>query len=285
MTAHAVPDYVIVGHVLKDKVDDGYLLGGTVSFAGGVVHALGVPLGVVSAADRDGRELATRMLPDAEFRWADSAETTIYHNIYNPDGRVQYCLALADLLTVDDFPEDWASAPIVHLGPLTGEVPPEMVDRLGSDTLLGVTPQGWLRRRLADGRIERKEWDSYQTVLRRADVLIFSEQDPATEEECQRYLNAAKVAVVTRAEHGAEVHAAGTVTHVPTYPASEVDPTGAGDGFCGAFLVEYLRTGSPVEAGRFASAAASLLVEGPGIEGVGDEERIRERMAGPTREG
>jgi len=279
-----VPDYVIVGHIIKDKVDDGYLLGGTVSFAGGVVHALGVPLGVVSAADADGRDLAARMLPNAEFRWVESAETTIYHNIYKPDGRVQYCLALADMLSPEDIPDDWCAAPIVHLGPLTGEVPPEMVDRLSDDTLVGVTPQGWLRRRLADGRIEAKEWDSYQAVLRRADVLVFSEHDPTTEAECQRYLDASKVSVVTRAKYGAEVHAGGTITHIPTYPANEVDPTGAGDGFCGAFLVEYRRTGSAIEACRFASAAASLLVEGPGIEGAAGEDRIRERMAGPTRE-
>ena len=69
-----------------------------------------------------------------------------------------------------------------------------------------------------------------------------------------------------------------------TNPANEVDPTGAGDGFCGAFLVEYHRTGSAVDACRFASAAASLLVEGPGVEGAVGEDRIRARMAGPTRE-
>lgn len=283
MTTPAVPDYVIVGHIIKDKVDDGYLLGGTVSFAGAVVRALGVSLGVVSAADAEGRALATRQLPDADFRWVESAESTIYHNIYNPDGRVQYCLALADPLTIGDFPDAWRAAPIVHLGPLTGEVPPDIVDHLADDTLVGVTPQGWLRRRLADGLIEPREWESYETVLRRADVLIFSEHDPNSDEECRRYLDAAKIAVVTRGDRGAEVHTAGSLTHVPTYPAREVDPTGAGDGFCGAFLVEYRRTGSPVEACRFASAAASLLVEGAGVEGAAGEDRIRARMAGPTR--
>ncbi len=285
MTHSPAPDYVIVGHIIRDKVPDGYLLGGTVSFAGAVVQALGVSLGVVSAADAHGRALASRLLRAAEFRWVESAESTIYHNIYKPEGRVQYCLALADLLTADDFPEPWLAAPIIHLGPLTGEVPPDLVDHLGDDSLVGVTPQGWLRRRLADGLIQAKEWDSYETVLRRADVLIFSEHDPNSDDECRRYLHAAKLAIVTRGDQGAEVHTAGSVTHVPTYPACEVDPTGAGDGFCGAFLVEYRRTGSPIDACRFASAAASLLVEGPGVEGAATEDRIRERMAGPTREG
>ncbi len=284
MADPATPDYVIVGHIIRDKVDDGYLLGGTVSFAGAVVRALDVSLGVVSSADADGRTLATRQLPGTDFRWVESAESTIYHNIYKPEGRIQYCLALADPLTVHDIPPPWLAAPIVHLGPLTGEISPDIVHHLGSDSLVGVTPQGWLRRRLADGLIQPKEWDDYQTVLDRADVLIFSEHDPGSDEECQRYLDAAKLAIVTRGDQGAEIHAAGSVTHVPTYPASEIDPTGAGDGFCGAFLVEYRRTGSAVDACRFANAAGSLIVEGPGVQGAAGEDRIRARMAGPTRE-
>ena len=282
MTISAVPDYVIVGHIIKDKVADGYLLGGTVSFAGAVVQALGASLGIVSAADADGRALALQQFPGAEFSWVKSEETTVYENIYGPSGRVQYCLALADKLTTADFPEEWRSASIVHLGPLTSEVSPDIVACLSNDSLVGVTPQGWLRRRLDNGLIEPREWDSYQTVLERSDVLIFSENDPGSAEECRRYLGAAKLAVVTRGAQGADVHTAGSVTHIPPYPAREVDPTGAGDGFCGAFLIEYHRTGSAIDACRFASAAASFLIEDIGVNGAVRECQIRERMAGPT---
>ena len=284
MTRSTVPDYVIVGHIIKDKVPGGYLLGGTVSFAGAVVQALGGSLGIVSAADADGRALTLQQFPDAEFSWVRANETTVYENIYGASGRVQYCLALADKLSVADFPEEWRSASMVHLGPLTSEVPPGIVDCLSNDSLVGVTPQGWLRRRLDDGLIEPTEWDSYQTVLQRADVLIFSEHAPRSAEECRRYLGAAKLAVVTRGAQGSDVHTAGSVTHIPTYPACEIDPTGAGDGFCGAFLMEYHRTGSAIAACRFASAAASFLVEDIGVNGVAGECQIRERMAGPTLE-
>ncbi|MCR4282545.1 MAG: carbohydrate kinase family protein, partial [Bauldia sp.] len=46
--------------------------------------------------------------------------------------------------------------------------------------------------------------------------------------------------------------------------AKLVDATGAGDMFAGAFLAEYLRTGDPVAAGRFANVAAALSTEGYG---------------------
>ena len=46
-----------------------------------------------------------------------------------------------------------------------------------------------------------------------------------------------------------------------------VDATAAGDAFDGAFLAEYLRSGDPFQAGRFANAAAALSTEGYGAVG------------------
>jgi 2-dehydro-3-deoxygluconokinase len=47
-------------------------------------------------------------------------------------------------------------------------------------------------------------------------------------------------------------------------PVKLVDATGAGDMFTGAFLAEYLRTGDPFVAGRYANVAAALSTEGYG---------------------
>jgi ribokinase len=43
-----------------------------------------------------------------------------------------------------------------------------------------------------------------------------------------------------------------------------VDPTGAGDAFCGAFMVGLAESGDPVRAARMGLVAASLVVEGYG---------------------
>jgi sugar/nucleoside kinase (ribokinase family) len=43
-----------------------------------------------------------------------------------------------------------------------------------------------------------------------------------------------------------------------------VDPTGAGDAFCGGFLAGYRRTYDPLEAVLFGNISASLVVEGTG---------------------
>jgi sugar/nucleoside kinase (ribokinase family) len=49
--------------------------------------------------------------------------------------------------------------------------------------------------------------------------------------------------------------------HFPAFPTHVVDPTGAGDAFCGAFVAHYSASGNPSEAAIFAVAASSVLVE------------------------
>jgi sugar/nucleoside kinase (ribokinase family) len=52
--------------------------------------------------------------------------------------------------------------------------------------------------------------------------------------------------------------------HVPAYPSRVVDVTGAGDGYCGGFLVGLCETGDALEAALRGCVSASLAVEGTG---------------------
>lgn len=52
--------------------------------------------------------------------------------------------------------------------------------------------------------------------------------------------------------------------HVPAYPATVVDVTGAGDAYCGGFMVGLAQTGDPLEAALRGSVSASLVLEGSG---------------------
>ncbi|GAB4403604.1 MAG: carbohydrate kinase family protein [Anaerolineales bacterium] len=49
---------------------------------------------------------------------------------------------------------------------------------------------------------------------------------------------------------------------IPSYPASALDPLGAGDAFCGGFLAGYRATFDPLEAALYGNISASLAVEG-----------------------
>lgn len=51
---------------------------------------------------------------------------------------------------------------------------------------------------------------------------------------------------------------------IPAYPARLVDPTGAGDAFCGGFLAGLQRTNDPLMAALHGNVSASLKIEGTG---------------------
>jgi sugar/nucleoside kinase (ribokinase family) len=69
---------------------------------------------------------------------------------------------------------------------------------------------------------------------------------------------------VTLGEAGALAINGEQVTHVPGQPATELDPTGAGDTFCGATLAGLAQGQSPVAAARQAAVLAAQTVRAVG---------------------
>lgn len=80
----------------------------------------------------------------------------------------------------------------------------------------------------------------------------------------------------------------GRLTTIPAYPARVVDVTGAGDSFCGAFVVGLRQSGDPVRAALMGAVAASFTIEDYGalyLLSVPREaaERRFEELAGMVR--
>jgi len=75
-----------------------------------------------------------------------------------------------------------------------------------------------------------------------------------------------RVVVVKMGDRGALVYErdSNRRTHVPPYPAHVVDVTGAGDSFCGGFMVGLAATGDPVRAALYGTVSASFAIEGYG---------------------
>jgi hypothetical protein len=72
---------------------------------------------------------------------------------------------------------------------------------------------------------------------------------------------AGKLLFVTLGPNGARVIQGGHVTEVPPVPARPVDPTGAGDCFCGAVLAGLAGRRHPVMAARSAMPLAAAMIE------------------------
>ncbi|PIE80929.1 MAG: hypothetical protein CSA11_05575 [Chloroflexi bacterium] len=79
----------------------------------------------------------------------------------------------------------------------------------------------------------------------------------------------AKLVVVKMGAEGVLVVAEnGRYTHIPAYHQPHdprvIDVTGAGDAFCGGFMVGFARTQDPVQAAQMGLVTASIIVEGYG---------------------
>jgi hypothetical protein len=283
------PDFLAVGHVSKDILPAGdYSVGGTVTYAALTARALGLSAAVLTSAPPD-MELS-RALPGIGLQVVPSDVATTFENIYDGARRHQYVHGVARPLHASDLPVAWQRTPIVLLGPLVGELGLDWLGRSApagvrpergalSAVVVGVTPQGWMRRWDGDGRVSSKPWAEAGQILPAVDVLVFSEDDVAGDEAIVRqYAALARLAVVTRGRHGATVFRDGVVRDFPAFRAREVDPTGAGDVFATAFLVRLHETGDPYQAARFANCTASFAIEGPGTTSIPTRSQVEERL-------
>lgn len=92
----------------------------------------------------------------------------------------------------------------------------------------------------------------------------------------------AEIVALRQGEKGATVHraASGETWHIPAFETSVVDPTGAGNAFCGGFLAGWVQTGDLRLAGLYGVVAASFLVEQVGLPPAGPRnEEAKRRMA------
>ena len=278
------PQFLVIGHTVQDlspgQGAPEWRLGGTVSYAALLASRLGLNTAVLTAAAAD--LPIEEALPGVEIVRAPSAHSTQIRNVYGGDGRVQYILQQAAPIRADALPEAWREAEIVLLGPVTGEVDGALADRFPR-ALIGVSAQGWLRDIGPDNRVRPVPPELWQAdqLLQPGRVLFVSDED-LPKEGVKPVLDAwsarVKVLAFTRAERGAEVCHGGGWRHIEAFPAAAVDPTGAGDVFATAFLIRYRECGDPWEATRFATCAASFIVESEGLANTPDRAMIEARL-------
>jgi len=94
-----------------------------------------------------------------------------------------------------------------------------------------------------------------------------------------------KLLFVTQGSEGALVVQGEHSSHVPSVPANEVDPTGAGDTFCGATLAGLTRHVHPVMAARSAAPLAAAMIGYVGPAFLLSERSLPETPTLPTAGG
>ncbi len=270
------PSFLVIGHLVRDLVPGGYRPGGTALYAAVTAHRLGERVAVVTSAGPDLHWAP--LLAGVDVLCYPSPATTTFENRYTSRGRVQFLRAVASPLSLSHVPAPWRRAPTVLLAPVAQEVDPHLAHAFPG-ALLAATAQGWLRIWNGSGRVRPAPWETGAEVLPHLGALIVSEEDVGGDWGLlEDYARQTRVLAVTQGAQGATVFAGGQRRSFPAYPAVEVDPTGAGDVFAAAFLVELSHTADPFAAARFANAAASCSVEHLGVEGVPTAEQVRRRL-------
>ncbi len=266
-------DYLIIGHITQDITPAGLVLGGTASYASLTAKAFGIKVGIVTACRQD---LDLRLLGGIEIIRRNSPFTSTFENIHTPNGRIQHVHHVADQITLEDIPPVWRNTPIVHLGPIAREIGAEIASAFPENTLIGVTPQGWLREWDEEGNVAFCNWPDAESVLAHANAAVMSIEDVRGDEEVvAEFAAILPILVVTEGARGCRVYWNGDVRNFRPPVVNELDPVGAGDVFATSFFIRLKSTRDPWESARFATLVAANSVTRKTIAGVPTPEEVR----------
>ena len=315
----ATPSVVVVGAAARDLVDDdprGWRLGGGVSYSALTTARLGLRTAAVVGVDEQASTASDLdLLRDAgvDVRLVRLDRGPIFVNIERPGGRLQLCEGRSDPIPTAAIPDAWRAAPGWILAPVAAELLPEWADAPPREAIVAVGWQGLLRE-LVPGQPVRHLTPGQDPIIRRADLVGLSRDDVDKSISLAMLYGllrqGASLAVTQGDRGGIIVHGAhrsggaagrpgraaapgdrdGDMTldlrHYPAVPSPAiVDATGAGDVFLAALAaarIEPRLVGGRIGQGfdlLLAAAAASLVLEGPGLHGVPDRAAVRRRMA------
>ncbi len=176
-----------------------------------------------------------------------------FHIAYDENQDADYVevdLGIERTLRAEDVPEAWLAARHVHVGPLGASSQRQLafVKGVRERGFAGSLSVGSFHAALDEDR------DAARTLVAETDIFflnaaefsdLFPEGPPST-----------AVLVVTEGSRGATVHHGGTATRYPADPVPVVDPTGAGDAFCGGYLAGWLHGVDPMKSARTAARTA-----------------------------
>ena len=262
-------DYLVIGHITCDLVQDGFAIGGTASFAARTARAMGCRTGIVTSVSPD-LDL-DQALDGILLSRHSAAITTTFENVNTARGRRQMLYGTAGTLVPAMIPPEWridTAKGVVHLGPVAQECDATLIDAFG-DAFIGLTPQGWMRCWDKDGHVSRCQWEKAEPLLSRADAVVLSDEDLGGDKDVAAYYAArARLLVVTRGAGGCTIHTGGQSRDFSAPVVSEVDATGSGDIFAAAFFVWLKHSGDPWAAARFANCVAARSVTREGLSGT-----------------
>lgn len=277
------PDIICIGHITHDRIvtpdRDVHMPGGTsFYFSYGLRHLMGDRKDInyrliTSLAEKDMKSVEDMRREGIEVEVIPSRETVYFENIYgaNQNNRRQRVRAKADPFTREKLGD--ISARYIVLGTLLADdFDLDALHYLSERGTLVVDAQGYLRE-VRGEEVHAIDWKEKREALRYVDILKVNEYEievltGVTDQHRACELLAewgVKEVLLTLGSYGSVVYADGKFYDIPAYdPLNVVDATGCGDTYVMAYVYRRLLGDDPGQAGRFASAVASIKLEASG---------------------
>ncbi|WP_439573122.1 sugar kinase [Phreatobacter sp.] len=209
----------------------------------------------------------------------EGADTGLYFVTHEPDGHIftyRRAGSAAARFTADDLPlEAIRQARVLHVSGISQAISANaseaVREAMRNAREAGVTISYDTNLRLRLWPLERAQVVT-NAAMAEADIALPGLDDArqltgrdTPDAICDFYLEGGSAIVaLTLGRDGALIATSERRERVPSITVQSMDATGAGDCFDGAFLAEWLATGDPFRAGRYACAAAALSTTGFG---------------------
>ena len=281
------PEFVVISHIVNETINfadrtvEG-VLGSPTAYASVVAGRLGMRTGVVT---KIGPDLPPNFLKAFEEANVDTRgikvegkDTTHSLLIYDEwENKIILYPKKAPPLLFEDIPQEYLGAKMVYICPMDHDVPLETIKALyqqGISLAADIGGYGGAHSTKHPGEKEKKTRRIIEELIKHFHIVkassedsrhLFGAKEGMEEEMAELIVNlGAGISIVTLGEKGSVVSSKNRTFRMPAFPSEVKDCTGAGDVYMAGFLVEYLRTKDVWESALFASATASIVIEGTG---------------------
>lgn len=179
---------------------------------------------------------------------------------------------------VSDLPADYLRSKGVHVAPMPISRQEDFLQRIQRNVRTVSIDLPWWAEDQQQGLFPSLNL-THVVLLSEAEVRGFFGEIPVDEGGSALLAAGAHTVVIKMGANGSFVYEkSGKITRVPVFPTKVIDPTGAGDAYCGGFLAGLNETGDPIQAALYGTVSASYAIEAFGATymlGISRQDAVR----------
>lgn len=276
------PDFLAIGHITIDLLEDGMpILGGAALYSGLAAARFGLRSAILTRGNftKHGEAIEQALASfadEVDIIVQDAAMPTVFENRTIAARRQQTIHAWAGPIDLSGLPPTWRSTGIIQLAPVAQEVEPRQAGQL-SPAYLCATPQGWMRQwqgQSQNGVVQLHSPRTAAVLASRIDGLALNAEEHILARDLSDSVARRGIVAITRGSNGVRVIDRGQALDLPAFPVREENDLGAGDVFAAVLFLLRARREPTARSARIASAAAALKISRGGPESIPTREQV-----------